>query len=87
MREFNKKYWANNLYGLPKEYQESVDFALTSPATEPIIDWQSESGMKARFQHIREARVLGFIVEPYTNIGLTKSTFSLNDLRYLRGHF
>lgn len=87
MQEFNKKYWANDLYGLPKEFQESVDFALTSSAAEQIIDRHSEPGMKARFQHIREAKVLGFIVEPYTDIGPTKLSFSLNDPHYLRGHF
>ncbi|KAM0971011.1 hypothetical protein ACFX2A_019304 [Malus domestica] len=43
--------------------------------------------MKARFQHIREARVLGFEVDPYTDIDTTELPFSLDDLQHLRYHF
>ncbi|KAM2089188.1 hypothetical protein ACFX1T_033174 [Malus domestica] len=43
--------------------------------------------MKARFQHIREARVLSFEVEPYTNIDITELPFFLEDLQYLRYNF
>ncbi|KAM1945424.1 hypothetical protein ACFX13_000415 [Malus domestica] len=44
-------------------------------------------GLKARFQHIREARVLGFEVDPYTDINAADLPFSLEDLQYLRCHF
>ncbi|KAM0956066.1 hypothetical protein ACFX2A_024887 [Malus domestica] len=43
--------------------------------------------MKTRFQYIREARVLGFEVDPYTNIDITELPFSLEDLQHLRYHF
>lgn len=43
--------------------------------------------MKARFQHIREARVLSFEVEPYTYIDTAELFFSLEDLQYLWYHF
>ncbi|KAM1018999.1 hypothetical protein EV1_040061 [Malus domestica] len=43
--------------------------------------------MKARLQHIREARVLGFEVDPYTDIDMVELHFSLDDLQYLRHHF
>ncbi|KAM1394253.1 hypothetical protein ACFX2F_030318 [Malus domestica] len=44
-------------------------------------------GLKARFQHIREARVLGFEVNPYTDIDTADLPFSMEDLQYLRYHF
>ncbi|KAM1041461.1 hypothetical protein ACFX2C_030631 [Malus domestica] len=37
MKEFYKKYSANDLYGLPKIYQETLDLALTYPNAEQII--------------------------------------------------
>ncbi|KAM2352166.1 hypothetical protein ACFXTH_006879 [Malus domestica] len=37
MKEFHKKYSANDLYGLPKAYQETLDLALTCPNAEQII--------------------------------------------------
>ncbi|KAM0988056.1 hypothetical protein ACFX13_012280 [Malus domestica] len=43
--------------------------------------------MKARFQHIREAKVLDFEVDPYTDIDMAELSFSLDDLQYLRHHF
>ncbi|KAM1941474.1 hypothetical protein ACFX13_029050 [Malus domestica] len=43
--------------------------------------------MKARFQHIREARVLGFEVDPYTYIDTAELPFSLEDLQHLRYYF
>ncbi|KAM0990514.1 hypothetical protein ACFX2C_009021 [Malus domestica] len=47
----------------------------------------TDLGMKARFQYIREARVLGFEVDPYTDIDVVDLPFSLQDLQYLRYHF
>ncbi|KAM2856051.1 hypothetical protein PS2_000458 [Malus domestica] len=44
-------------------------------------------GLKARFQDIREARVLGFEVDPYTNIDAADLPFSMEDIQYLRYHF
>ncbi|KAM1513248.1 hypothetical protein ACFX1Z_024700 [Malus domestica] len=55
MKEFHKKYSANNLYGLPKACQEALDLALTCPDAEQIIQKTTNPTMKARFQHIREA--------------------------------
>ncbi|KAM2855994.1 hypothetical protein PS2_000407 [Malus domestica] len=55
MKEFHKKYFANDLYGLPK--------------------------------HIREAKVLGFEADPYTDIDTAELPFSLKDLQHLRYHF
>ncbi|KAM2936424.1 hypothetical protein COP2_034026 [Malus domestica] len=43
--------------------------------------------MKARFKHIREAQVLSFEVEPYTDIDITELHFFLKDLQYLRYNF
>ncbi|KAM1093345.1 hypothetical protein ACFX2B_008355 [Malus domestica] len=37
MKEFHKKYSANDLYGLPKACQEALDLALTCPNAEQII--------------------------------------------------
>ena len=87
MREFHKKYSANDLYGLPKECQKALDLALTCPDAEQIIQKTTDPAMKARFQHIREARVLGFEVDPYTDIPIAELPFSLEDLQLLRYHF
>ena len=87
MREFHKNYSANDLYGLPKACQDTIDLVLTCPDAERIIQKNSDLGLKARFQHIREARVLGFSVDPYTDINPGKLPFSLEDLQYLRYHF
>ncbi|KAM2640415.1 hypothetical protein TB1_026800 [Malus domestica] len=43
--------------------------------------------MKARFQYIREARVLGFEVDQYTDIDTAELPFSFEELQYLRHHF
>ncbi|KAM1891393.1 hypothetical protein ACFX14_034677 [Malus domestica] len=37
MKEFHKKYSANDLYGLPKACQEALDLALTCHNAEQII--------------------------------------------------
>ncbi|KAM2400268.1 hypothetical protein ACFXTH_036735 [Malus domestica] len=87
MREFHKKHSANDLYGLPKACQDTIDLVLTCPDAERIIQKTSDPGLKARFQHIREARVLGFEVDPYTDINAADLPFSLEDLQYLRYHF
>ncbi|KAM0968539.1 hypothetical protein ACFX13_017177 [Malus domestica] len=68
MREFHKKHSANDLYGLPKACQDTIDLVLTCLDVERIIQKTSDPGLKARFQHIQEARVLGFEVDPYTDI-------------------
>ncbi|KAM1980458.1 hypothetical protein ACFX15_037070 [Malus domestica] len=87
MREFHKKHSANDLYGLPKACQDTIDLVLTYPDAERIIQKTSDPGLKARFQHIREARVLGFEVDPYTDIDAADLPFSMEDLQYLRYHF
>ncbi|KAM2271824.1 hypothetical protein ACFXTI_039092 [Malus domestica] len=87
MREFHKKHSANDLYGLPKACQDTIDLVLTCPDAERIIQKTSDPGLKAKFQHIREARVLGFEVDPYTDINAADLPFSLEDLQYLRYHF
>ncbi|KAM2620250.1 hypothetical protein TB1_036299 [Malus domestica] len=87
MLEFHKKHSANDLYGLPKACQDTIDLVLTCPDAERIIQKTSDPGLKARFQHIREARVLGFEVDPYTDIDTADLPFSLEDLQYLRYHF
>ncbi|KAM1083856.1 hypothetical protein ACFX2J_022081 [Malus domestica] len=87
MREFHKKHSANDLYGLPKACQDTIDLVLTCPDAERIIQKTSDPRLKARFQHIREARVLGFKVDPYTDIDVTYLLFLLEDLQYLRYHF
>ncbi|KAM1440206.1 hypothetical protein ACFXTO_013993 [Malus domestica] len=87
MREFHKKHSANDLYSLPKACQDTIDLVLTCPDAERIIQKTSDPGLKARFQHIREARVLGFEVDPYTDINAADLPFSLEDLQYLRYHF
>ena len=60
---------------------------LTCPDAERIIQKNSDTGLKARFQHIHEARVLGFDVDPYIDIDAAELPFSLEDLQYLRYHF
>ncbi|KAM2081257.1 hypothetical protein ACFX1T_034921 [Malus domestica] len=87
MREFHKKHSANDLYGLPKTCQDTIDLFLTCPDVERIIQKTSDPGLKARFQHIREAQVLGFEVDPYTDIDVADLPFSMEDLQYLRYHF
>ncbi|KAM1975132.1 hypothetical protein ACFX15_039946 [Malus domestica] len=87
MKEFHKKYSANDLYSLPKTCQEALDLALTCPDAEQIIQKTTDPVMKARFQHIREARALGFEVDPYTDINTAELLFSLEDLQHLRYHF
>ncbi|KAM1216865.1 hypothetical protein ACFX2J_013097 [Malus domestica] len=52
MREFHKKHSANDLYGLPKACQDTIDLVLTNPDAERIIQKTSDLGLKARFQHI-----------------------------------
>ncbi|KAM1397320.1 hypothetical protein ACFX2I_014916 [Malus domestica] len=49
MKEFHKKYFANDLYGLPKACQEAFDLALTCPVTEQIIQKTTDPAMKVRF--------------------------------------
>ncbi|KAM1084629.1 hypothetical protein ACFX19_023310 [Malus domestica] len=83
MKEFHKTYSANDLYGLPKACQEALDLALTCPDAEQIIQKTTYSAMKARFQHIREPRVLGFEVDLYTDIDTAELLFSLDDLQHL----
>ncbi|KAM1147169.1 hypothetical protein ACFX2I_038859 [Malus domestica] len=80
MREFHKKHSANNLYGLPKACQDTIDLVQTCPDAEQIIQNTSDPGLKARFQHIREDRVLGFEVDPYTDIDAADLPFSIEDL-------
>ena len=87
MREFHKTHSANDLYGLPKACQDTIDLVLTCPDAERIIQKNSDLGLKARFQYIREARVLGFTVDPFTDINPGELPFSLEDLQYLRYHF
>ncbi|KAM2068863.1 hypothetical protein ACFX16_000443 [Malus domestica] len=77
MQEFHKKHSPNDLYGLPKTCQESLDLALTYPDAKQIIQNTTDPGTKARFQHIHEARVLSFEVNPYTNIDDADLHFSL----------
>lgn len=43
--------------------------------------------MKAMFQYIREAKILGFEVDLYVDIDLTKLPFSMDDLRCIHGRF
>ncbi|KAM2064635.1 hypothetical protein EV2_028544 [Malus domestica] len=87
MLEFHKKHSANDLYGLPKACQDTIDLVLTCPDAERIIQKTSDPGLKDRFQHIREARVLSFEVDLYTDIDAAYLPFSLEDLQYLRYHF
>ncbi|KAM1966180.1 hypothetical protein ACFX15_046431 [Malus domestica] len=87
VREFHKKHSANDLYGLPKACQDTIDLVLTCPDVEQIIQNTSDPGLKARFQHIREARVLSFEVDPYNDIDAVDLYFSSEDLQYLRYHF
>ncbi|KAM2285278.1 hypothetical protein ACFX1S_037892 [Malus domestica] len=87
MQEFHKKHSANDLYGLPKACQNTIDLIQTCPYAEQIIQKTSDPGLKARFQHIREARVIGFEVDPYTDIDAADLPFSIEDLKYLRYHF
>ncbi|KAM2661192.1 hypothetical protein EV2_023530 [Malus domestica] len=87
MRKFHKKHLANDLYGLPKACQYTIDLVLTCPDAERIIQNTSDPRLKARFQHILEACVLGFEVDPYTDIDAADLPFSMKDLQYLRYHF
>ncbi|KAM2522929.1 hypothetical protein PS1_029813 [Malus domestica] len=87
LREFHKKHSANDLYGLPKACQDTIDLVRDCPDAERIIQKTSDPRLKARFQHIREARVLGFEVDPYTDIDAADLPFSMEDLQYLRYHF
>ncbi|KAB2602749.1 hypothetical protein D8674_003754 [Pyrus ussuriensis x Pyrus communis] len=48
MREFHKKHSANDLYGLPKACQDTIDLILTCPNIKQIIQKTSDSGLKAR---------------------------------------
>ncbi|XP_050136130.1 uncharacterized protein LOC126611831 [Malus sylvestris] len=75
------------LTSLPKTCQEALDLALTCPDAEQIIQKTTDPAMKAKFQHICEARVLDFEVNPYTDLDTTELIFSLEDLQYLRHHF
>ena len=72
---------------MPKACQDTIDLVLTCPDAERIIQKNSDLGLKARFQHIREARVLAFTVDPFTDINPGELPFSLEDLQYLRYHF
>ncbi|KAM1734117.1 hypothetical protein ACFX11_019650 [Malus domestica] len=87
MLEFHKKHFANDLYRLPKACQDTIDLVLTCPDVERIIQKTSDPGLKARFKHIREARVLGFEVDPYTDIDAVDLPFLFDNLQYLRHHF
>ncbi|KAM1912327.1 hypothetical protein ACFX14_000407 [Malus domestica] len=49
MKEFHKKYFANDLYGLPKACQEALDLALTCPDAEQIIQKTTDPAINARF--------------------------------------
>ena len=48
MRQFHKKHSANDLYGLPKSCQDTIDLVLTCPDAERIIQKTSDPGLKAR---------------------------------------
>ncbi|KAM1746425.1 hypothetical protein ACFX11_013056 [Malus domestica] len=87
IREFHKKHSTNDLYGLPKVCQETLDLALTCPDAEQIIQKTTDPVMKARFQHICKAWVIGFEVDPYTAINTVELPFSFEDLQYLQHHF
>lgn len=87
MREFQKKHSVNDLYGLSKTCQEVPDLALTCPNAEQIIQNTMDPGIKAMFQHIRKAWVLGYEVDPHTNIDVANISFSHKDLQYLQYHF
>lgn len=66
MIKFYKKYSAHDLYGFPKECQECFDLALTShTAKEAMAQKNFDPVILSRFQHNSEAKVLGFVVEPY----------------------
>ncbi|XP_070668828.1 uncharacterized protein [Malus domestica] len=69
-----------------EHFRQEAESKLYPPAIpEPLKT--SDPGLKARFQHIREARVLGFEIDPYTDINAADLPFSLEDLQYLRYHF
>ncbi|KAM1794527.1 hypothetical protein ACFX11_034992 [Malus domestica] len=84
MREFHKKHSTNDLSGLPKACQDTIDLVLTCPDAERIIQKTLDPGLKARFQHIRETRVLGFRIDPYADIDATDLHFSMEDLQDTR---
>lgn len=67
--------------------QKVIDLALTCPDAEQIIQKTMDSGIKAKFQHICEARVFGFEVNQYIDIDVADLFFSLEDLQYLWYHF
>lgn len=60
---------------------------MIGPNAKQIIQKWSDLGMKARFQHIREASVLGFDVDLYIDLDPTDLPFFLDDLQYMRHHF
>ncbi|KAM1076989.1 hypothetical protein ACFX19_024864 [Malus domestica] len=49
MKEFHKKYSANDLYGLPNACQEALYLALTCRDAEQIIKKTTDPAMKTRF--------------------------------------
>ena len=49
MCEFHKRHSTNDLYGLPKACQDTIDLVLTCPDAERIIQKNSDLGLKARF--------------------------------------
>ncbi|KAM1131885.1 hypothetical protein ACFX19_047054 [Malus domestica] len=87
MHKFHKEHSANDLYSLTKACQDALDLTLNCPDAEQIIQKTTDPELKARLQHIREAKVLGFEVDPYTDIDIAELPFSLEDLQYLQHHF
>ncbi|MBT0984652.1 hypothetical protein KJ032_26875, partial [Salmonella enterica subsp. enterica serovar Typhimurium] len=67
--------------------QDTIDLVQVCPDAERIIQKTSDPGLKARFQHIREARLFGFEVDPYIDMEAAELPFSMEDLQYLRCHF
>ncbi|KAM1145756.1 hypothetical protein COP2_038853 [Malus domestica] len=67
--------------------QDTLDLVLACPDAGHIIQKTLDPGMKARYQDIREARVLSFTVNLYTDIVTAELSFSLKDLQYLQYHF
>ncbi|KAM2380721.1 hypothetical protein ACFX1X_041847 [Malus domestica] len=47
--QFHKIHSANDLYGLPKACQYTIDLVLTFPDAERIIQKTSDPGLKAKF--------------------------------------
>ena len=54
MRDFHKNHSSNDLYGLSKACQDTIDLVLTCPDAERIIQKNSNPRLKAKFQHICE---------------------------------